>query len=73
VIFRQHPPGRMGLSDFTDMGGLGIMIEMNTEVGPKRFGPFARVGAASPAFGVLVNPKNVLNESAVKEAQGSRS
>ncbi len=27
VIFRQeHPPGRMGLSDFTDMGGLGIMI-----------------------------------------------
>ena len=27
VIFRQeHPPGRMGLSDFTDMGGLGITI-----------------------------------------------
>jgi hypothetical protein len=27
VIFRQeHPPGRMGLSDFTDMGTLGIMI-----------------------------------------------
>jgi transposase InsO family protein len=27
VIFRQeHPPGRMGLSDFTDMGGLGVMI-----------------------------------------------
>jgi hypothetical protein len=27
VIFRQeHPPGRMGLSDFTDMGALGIMI-----------------------------------------------
>src|SRR6476646_9978301 len=27
VIFRQeHPPGRMGLSDFTDMGGLGIAI-----------------------------------------------
>jgi hypothetical protein len=25
VIFRQeHPPGRMGLSDFTDMGELGI-------------------------------------------------
>jgi hypothetical protein len=24
VIFRQkHPPGRMGLSDLTDMGGLG--------------------------------------------------
>jgi hypothetical protein len=27
VIFRQeYPPGRMGLSDFTDMGALGIMI-----------------------------------------------
>lgn len=27
VIFRQrHEPGRLGLSDFTDMGGLGIMI-----------------------------------------------
>src|SRR5438093_8696509 len=27
VIFRQeHPPGRMGLSDFTDMAGLGITI-----------------------------------------------
>ena len=27
VIFRQeHPPGRMGLSDFTDMGTLGITI-----------------------------------------------
>ena len=27
VIFRQdHPPGRMGLSDFTDLGGLGITI-----------------------------------------------
>jgi transposase InsO family protein len=27
VIFRQeHPPGRMGLSDFTDMGALGITI-----------------------------------------------
>jgi hypothetical protein len=27
VIFRQeHPPGRMGLSDFADMGGLGITI-----------------------------------------------
>lgn len=27
VIFRkEHPPGRMGLSDFTDMGELGIMI-----------------------------------------------
>ena len=27
VIFRQeHPPGRMGLSDFTDMAALGIMI-----------------------------------------------
>src|SRR6266480_3662641 len=27
VIFRQeHPPGRMGLSDFTDLGALGITI-----------------------------------------------
>jgi hypothetical protein len=27
MIFRQeHPPGRMGLSDFTDMGGRGITI-----------------------------------------------
>ena len=27
VIFRQeHPPGRMGLSDFTDLGGLGVTI-----------------------------------------------
>ena len=27
VIFRQeYPPGRMGLSDFSDMGGLGITI-----------------------------------------------
>jgi hypothetical protein len=27
VIFRQeHPPGRMGLSDFTEMGALGIVI-----------------------------------------------
>ena len=27
VIFRQeHPPGRLGLSDFTDMGDLGITI-----------------------------------------------
>jgi hypothetical protein len=27
VIFRQeHPPGRMGLSDFTDLGGLAITI-----------------------------------------------
>lgn len=27
VIFRQeHPPGRMGLSDFTDMGCLGVII-----------------------------------------------
>jgi hypothetical protein len=27
VIFRQeHPPGADGLSDFTDMGALGIMI-----------------------------------------------
>ncbi len=28
VIFRQeHEPGRLGLSDFTDTGGLGITIE----------------------------------------------
>jgi transposase InsO family protein len=27
VIFRQeHPPGRMGLSDFTDMGDLGVTV-----------------------------------------------
>ena len=27
VIFRQeHPPGRMGLSDFTDMGALGVTV-----------------------------------------------
>ena len=27
VIFRQeHPPGRMGLSDFSDLGALGITI-----------------------------------------------
>jgi hypothetical protein len=27
VIFRQeHPPGRMGLSDFTDMNGLGVTV-----------------------------------------------
>jgi len=27
VIFRQvHEPGRLGLSDFTDMGSLGVMI-----------------------------------------------
>jgi hypothetical protein len=27
VMFRQeHPPGRMGLSDFTDMGSLGVTI-----------------------------------------------
>ena len=27
MIFRQeHPPGRLGLSDFTDMGGLGVTI-----------------------------------------------
>ena len=27
VIFRQeHPPGRLGLSDFTDMGGRGVSI-----------------------------------------------
>ena len=27
VIFRQeHPPGRLGLSDFTDMGALGVTI-----------------------------------------------
>jgi len=27
VIFRQeHPPARLGLSDFTDMGGLGVTI-----------------------------------------------
>lgn len=27
VIFRQtHEPGRMGLSDFTDMGGLGVTV-----------------------------------------------
>ena len=27
VIFRQeHPPGRLGLSDLTDMGGLGVTI-----------------------------------------------
>jgi hypothetical protein len=27
VIFRQeHPPGRMGMSDFTDMGELGVTI-----------------------------------------------
>ena len=31
VIFRQeHPPGRMGLSDFTDMGELGVMIAGQT-------------------------------------------
>ena len=27
VIFRQeHPPGRLGLSDFTDMNGLSVTI-----------------------------------------------
>jgi hypothetical protein len=27
VIFRQeHPPGRLGLSDFTDMGDLGVSV-----------------------------------------------
>ena len=27
VIFRQtHPPGRLGLSDFTDAGGLGVTV-----------------------------------------------
>ncbi|HEX5865812.1 MAG TPA: hypothetical protein VF014_16425 [Casimicrobiaceae bacterium] len=32
VIFRQeHPPGRMGLSDFTDMAGLGV-----TRLGARR-------------------------------------
>jgi len=31
VIFRQeHPPGRIGLSDFTDMGKLGITIAGQT-------------------------------------------
>src|SRR5712671_5432790 len=31
VIFRQeHPPGRLGLSDFTDMGKLGITIAGQT-------------------------------------------
>src|SRR3954454_3545129 len=34
VIFRQeHPPGRLGLSDFTDMGGRGVSIGTAARLG----------------------------------------
>jgi putative tryptophan/tyrosine transport system substrate-binding protein len=45
--------------------------EMNTEVGPKRFGLLHELVPQARRFGVLVNPKNVLTESAVKEAQSA--
>jgi putative ABC transport system substrate-binding protein len=46
--------------------------EMNTEVGPKRFGLMHELGLPPAApFGVLVNPKNQLTETAVKEAQAA--
>jgi putative tryptophan/tyrosine transport system substrate-binding protein len=40
--------------------------EMNTEVGPKRFGLLHELVPQARRFGVLVNPKNVLTEFAVK-------
>jgi putative ABC transport system substrate-binding protein len=45
--------------------------EMNTEVGPKRFGLLHELVPQARHFGVLVNPKNVLTEFAVKEAQAA--
>jgi hypothetical protein len=43
VMFRQeHPPGRMGLSDFTDMGELGITI-----AGVDKDGVCSFIGSAS--------------------------
>jgi len=39
VIFRQeHPPGRLGLSDFTDMGGRGVSIPTGQARGLKAHG-----------------------------------
>jgi putative tryptophan/tyrosine transport system substrate-binding protein len=43
--------------------------EMNTEVGPKRFGLLHELLPQAARFGVLVNPKNPLTDFAVKEAQ----
>jgi putative tryptophan/tyrosine transport system substrate-binding protein len=45
--------------------------EMNTEVGPKRFGLLHELVPHARHFGVLVNPKNVLTEFAIREAQAA--
>jgi hypothetical protein len=37
VIFRQeHPPGRMGLSDFTEVAELGVMSALPVSSGGRR-------------------------------------
>jgi putative ABC transport system substrate-binding protein len=45
--------------------------EMNTEVGPKRFGLLHELVPHARHFGVLVNPTNVLTEFAVREAKAA--
>jgi putative tryptophan/tyrosine transport system substrate-binding protein len=45
--------------------------EMNTEVGPKRFGLLHELVPQARHFGLFVNPKNVLTEFAVREAQAA--
>jgi putative ABC transport system substrate-binding protein len=50
-------------------GNVTGFSEMNTEVGPKRFGLMQTLVPTAVRFGLLVNPKNPAFVFAVKEAQ----
>jgi putative tryptophan/tyrosine transport system substrate-binding protein len=52
-------------------GNVTGFSEMNTEVGPKRFGLLHELIPKATRFGVLVNPKNLLTEFAVREARAA--
>jgi putative ABC transport system substrate-binding protein len=66
-------PVQMGLvASLNRPGGNATgYTEMNTEVGPKRFQLLRELVPRVGRFGVLVNPKNVLTEFAVREAQAA--
>jgi putative tryptophan/tyrosine transport system substrate-binding protein len=53
-------------------GNITGFSEMNTEVGPKRFGLLNQLVVPQAArFGVLINPKNPLSEFAIREAKAA--
>jgi putative ABC transport system substrate-binding protein len=66
-------PVQMGLVDSLNRpgGNLTGLSEMNAAIGPKRFELLRQIVPKAARFGVLVNPKNLLTEFAVREAQAA--